>query len=35
VSDSDEGYLDGLDEQDEGFELVLQARRALASDWRK
>ncbi|WP_026375410.1 MipA/OmpV family protein [Aestuariibacter salexigens] len=33
-SDSDEGWLDGLGEQDEGFELVLQARRAFSSDWR-
>ncbi|RPH22004.1 MAG: MipA/OmpV family protein [Alteromonadaceae bacterium TMED7] len=33
-SDSDEGYLDGLGDQDEGFELVLQARRAFTSDWR-
>lgn len=32
--DSDDGYLDGLGEQDEGFELVLQARRAFTSDWR-
>jgi outer membrane scaffolding protein for murein synthesis (MipA/OmpV family) len=33
-SDSDNGYLDGLGEQDEGFELVLQARRSFTSDWR-
>ena len=33
-SDSDDGYLVGLGEQDEGFELVLQARRSLTSDWR-
>jgi len=33
-SDSDEGRLNGLGEQDEGFELVLQARRAFTSDWR-
>jgi outer membrane scaffolding protein for murein synthesis (MipA/OmpV family) len=32
--DSDEGHLDGLGEQDEGFELVLQARRAFTADWR-
>lgn len=32
--DSDDGHLDGLGEQDEGFELVLQARRAFTSDWR-
>ncbi|WP_018984721.1 MipA/OmpV family protein [Salinimonas chungwhensis] len=33
-SDSDDGNLDGLGDQDESFELVLQARRALTSDWR-
>jgi outer membrane scaffolding protein for murein synthesis (MipA/OmpV family) len=33
-SDSDDGYLDGLGEQDEGFELVLQARRSFTTDWR-
>ena len=33
-SASDEGWLDGLGEQDEGFELVLQARRTFTSDWR-
>ncbi|WP_348730813.1 MipA/OmpV family protein [Rheinheimera texasensis] len=33
-SDSDEGHLAGLGEQDEGVELVLQARRALDVDWR-
>lgn len=33
-SDSDDGRLDGLGDQDEGAELVLQARRALDSDWR-
>lgn len=33
-SDSDDGYLDGLGEQDEGFELVLQARHTFTSDWR-
>lgn len=32
--DSDKGYLDGLGDQEEGFELVLQARRGLTSDWR-
>lgn len=32
--DSDDGRLDGLGDQDEGFELVLQARRAFTSDWR-
>lgn len=32
--DSDEGHLDGLGDQDESFELVLQARRAFTSDWR-
>jgi len=32
--DSDEGWLDGLGEQDEGFELVLQARRSFTPDWR-
>ncbi|MFC6439045.1 MipA/OmpV family protein [Bowmanella sp. JS7-9] len=32
--DSDEGWLDGLGEQEEGFQLVLQARRALTNDWR-
>ncbi|WP_229159264.1 MipA/OmpV family protein [Fluctibacter halophilus] len=32
--DSDEGWLDGLGEQDEGFELVIQARRAFTEDWR-
>lgn len=34
VSDSDKGYLDGLGDGDEGFELVLQARRAFSADWR-
>ena len=33
-SDSDKGYLDGLGDTDEGFELVLQARRAFSADWR-
>ena len=33
-SDSDDGRLDGLGDQEEGAELVLQARRAFASDWR-
>lgn len=32
--DSDDGWLDGLGDQEEGFALVLQARRALTSDWR-
>jgi len=32
--DSDEGWLNGLGEQDEGAELVLQARRAFDADWR-
>ena len=33
-SDSDDGRLDGLGDQEEGGELVLQARRAFAADWR-
>lgn len=33
-SDSDEGRLLGLGDQDEGAELVLQARRAFDADWR-
>lgn len=33
-SDSDDGHLDGLGEGDEGFELVLQVRRAFNTDWR-
>jgi|SRR5690554_3052035 len=33
-ADSDKGYLNGLGDQDEGAELVLQARRALDADWR-
>lgn len=32
--DSDDGRLDGLGDQDEGFELVLQGRRSFTSDWR-
>lgn len=32
--DSKKGYLDGLGESDEGFELVLQSRRAFDRDWR-
>ncbi len=33
-SDSDDGRLDGLGDTDEGFELVLQTRRAFDADWR-
>ncbi len=33
-SDSDDGRLQGLGDQDEGAELVLQARRAFDADWR-
>ncbi|MBV2128728.1 MipA/OmpV family protein [Arsukibacterium indicum] len=33
-NDSDDGRLDGLGNIEEGFEFVLQARRALAADWR-
>lgn len=33
-SDSDDGHLFGLGEQEEGAEFVLQARRALDADWR-
>lgn len=33
-SDSKKGYLDGLGESDEGFEIVLQTRRAFDADWR-
>ncbi|KFZ30707.1 structural protein MipA [Pseudidiomarina salinarum] len=33
-SDSDDGHLDGLGDQDESVELVLQGRRAFAADWR-
>jgi outer membrane scaffolding protein for murein synthesis (MipA/OmpV family) len=32
--DSDDGRLDGLGDNDETTELVLQARRAFSSDWR-
>lgn len=33
-NDSDDGRLDGLGDNEEGFELVLQARRAFSNDWR-
>lgn len=33
-SDSDEGWLDGLGDQDESLELVVQARRSFTRDWR-
>lgn len=33
-SDSKKGYLDGLGDSDEGFELVLESRRAFDRDWR-
>jgi len=33
-SDSDDGRLDGLGNQDEGVQFALQARRAFVSDWR-
>ncbi|GAB57769.1 MipA/OmpV family protein [Rheinheimera nanhaiensis] len=33
-NDSDDGRLDGLGDTEEGFELVLQARRAFSDDWR-
>ena len=33
-SDSDDGHLDGLGDEDEETELVLQARYALDDDWR-
>ena len=33
-NDSDDGRLDGLGDSEEGFELVLQARRAFSNDWR-
>ena len=33
-SDSSDGRLDGLGDNDEGFELVLQTRRAFSADWR-
>ncbi|CAB0149745.1 hypothetical protein PSI9734_00326 [Pseudidiomarina piscicola] len=32
--DSDDGHLDGLGDQDEGAELVVQVRRTLDDDWR-
>ena len=32
--DSDDGRLNGLGDQDEGFELVFQARRSFTYDWR-
>jgi len=32
--DSDDGYLDGLGDTEEGTEVVLQARRAFDADWR-
>jgi outer membrane scaffolding protein for murein synthesis (MipA/OmpV family) len=32
--DSKKGYLDGLGDSDEGFEVVVQVRRALDADWR-
>lgn len=32
--DSDKGYLDGLGDQDEGAEVVFEARRAFTPDWR-
>ncbi|WMS88415.1 MipA/OmpV family protein [Pleionea litopenaei] len=32
--DSDDGYLNGLGDQEEGTEIVLQARRALDDNWR-
>lgn len=32
--DSDDGRLDGLGNQEEGFELVFQARHSFTSDWR-
>lgn len=32
--DSDEGYLNGLGDQDEGAEVVFEARRTFATDWR-
>ena len=32
--DSKKGYLDGLGDNDESFEFVLQVRRAFAADWR-
>jgi MipA family protein len=33
-SDSKKGHLNGLGDNDEGFEVVLQARRAFGADWR-
>ncbi|WP_417689679.1 MipA/OmpV family protein [Pseudidiomarina sp.] len=33
-ADSDEGHLDGLGDQDEGAEVVFEARRAFGADWR-
>ncbi|NBB93568.1 MAG: MipA/OmpV family protein [Gammaproteobacteria bacterium] len=33
-NDSDDGRLDGLGDNDEGVEVVLQARRAFDADWR-
>jgi outer membrane scaffolding protein for murein synthesis (MipA/OmpV family) len=33
-SDSDDGRLDGLGDEDDEFEFVLQARRAFDADWR-
>lgn len=33
-SDSDDGHLAGMGEQEEGAEVVLQARRALDANWR-
>ncbi|TDT37678.1 outer membrane scaffolding protein for murein synthesis (MipA/OmpV family) [Halospina denitrificans] len=33
-SDSDDGRLDGLGDQDEGAEVALQVRRAFDADWR-
>lgn len=33
-SDSSDGRLDGLGDGDEGIEVVLEARRAFANDWR-
>lgn len=32
--DSDDGFLNGLGDQEEGFELVLQGRRSFTPDWR-
>ena len=33
-SDSDDGHLDGLGDEDDEFEFALQARRAFDADWR-